>query len=1011
MVQDIQIKILEKDPNRRGDLFGRLMADLFMSLGYDEPRLNIHKTGREIDVEAQHRTENRIAVAECKAEQQKCGGDAINKFVGALGIERAKRQVELVGYFVSLSGFTETAIEQEKEVGGKRVILLGNPHIVQELIKGRILVSPEKATDQAGRCVQLLSSLVCEGAFDLLAHETGWIWAVYYGLNRERTHLALVHADGQLLSRAIAQQVVLSDKLCGGNLHSCQLLNPRGIRETNSIGLDRYHKYLAIECGEILLDGLPADNEVGTRRLRLENLFVPLHLEPAPDYDGEKSAASREPVGDVLAKESRLAILATPGGGKSTLIKRLTIAYSDSSRRTALDDRLPKRDWLPLFIRCRELNELARSPLMEIISSISKRAEMGEYSQSFIAHVGEALQAGSVLLLIDGLDEISDESARLSFVKQMRTFLSIYPTVGLIVTSREAGFRIIGKALSGHCKHYHLARLDQEDIQRLTVAWHVEVVGDRTEVRKDAERLARNIIENDRILALAANPLLLTTLLLVKRWVGQLPTRRSVLYAKAIEVLLMTWNVEAHKPLDQEEVVPQLAFVAYVMMQQGIQKISKKRLASALTLARDQMPEILSYAKLSVGDFIERVEHRSSLLMLSGYDLDDGSLLPMYEFRHLTFQEYLTACAIVEGYYPDRKDHDSIVSLLADRLEDERWREVIPLVGVLSGRKAEPLLQRLIEICRELPSERRRSKEKKDVIARSSLQHCIEDEVQVSPNTIQQGVLQLARLRYSALAGSLFQIGRGKYGDLLRETSLRAYLETDSDFFPYGGTVADAFSATLASEGLDLATREFLDRALALMAEHDLQKKCVGLLVAMEFAYKTATDMRRRQASQDDASQKTMAALAEPLLPCLYNADVHVSFAACWALAWVGESNSWDPPENPRLFDRLVDLWMRGENYSIRRAAAWALSAQGLKAREANVVTPRNDFSEFLLKQFREKGEDYNKDFRQASLILGYYLRLPWPDEELLALAKEHDAKTPSFGARMKSVVAALDAK
>ncbi len=38
--------------------------------------------------------------------------------------------------------------------------------------------------------------------------------------------------------------------------------------------------------------------------------------------------------------------------------------------------------------------------------------------------------------------------------------------------------------------------------------------------------------------------------------------------------------------------------------------------------------------------------------MVSGYDLEDGSLVPMYEFRHLTFQEYLTARAIVDGYYP-----------------------------------------------------------------------------------------------------------------------------------------------------------------------------------------------------------------------------------------------------------------------------------------------------------------------------------------------------------------------
>jgi glucan phosphorylase len=86
--------------------------------------------------------------------------------------------------------------------------------------------------------------------------------------------------------------------------------------------------------------------------------------------------------------------------------------------------------------------------------------------------------------------------------------------------------------------------------------------------------------------------------------VGQLPTRRSVLYGKAIEVLLMTWNVEGHEPLDQEEVIPQLAYVAHTMMSEGIQRITSRRLQELLTGARQQMPEVLSFAKLSVAEFV-----------------------------------------------------------------------------------------------------------------------------------------------------------------------------------------------------------------------------------------------------------------------------------------------------------------------------------------------------------------------------------------------------------------------
>ena len=36
----------------------------------------------------------------------------------------------------------------------------------------------------------------------------------------------------------------------------------------------------------------------------------------------------------------------------------------------------------------------------------------------------------------------------------------------------------------------------------------------------------------------------------------------------AVEVLLMTWNVEGYDPIEQDEALPQLCYVAYAMMGQ-----------------------------------------------------------------------------------------------------------------------------------------------------------------------------------------------------------------------------------------------------------------------------------------------------------------------------------------------------------------------------------------------------------------------------------------------------------
>ena len=462
------------------------------------------------------------------------------------------------------------------------------------MIEGRIITPIENAMGRAGRCaagkpVELLPEPACE----LLAHGMGWIWAVYFTQNKQRTHFALIHSDGESIATALANTIIEADTSIGGTLHSLNYLPPSGDASISESRIEesktKYLEYLDREYGEITLEGLPADQEVGSRRLKLENIFVPLYLEriseskrdPSLSTEGDPQKADqieRQPVGEVLSEYSRLAILAAPGGGKTTLLKRLAIAYAFPDRSGLIDDNLPDKPWLPLFIRCRQLGDLVKSPINDILSAIPERAEMSYLTESFSLLVSRALRSGKALLLVDGLDEISDDGARVSFVNQLRTFLATYPTVNIVVTYREAGFRIVGGALSAHCKHYKVADFDDNDITRLTLAWHKEVVGDSAEVRLDAEKLAKIISGSGRVRQLAKNPLLLTTLLLVNRWVGQIPTRRTVLYGKAIEMLLRTWNVEGHDPIDQEEAIPQLAFVAFTMMNDGVQSISSRRL-------------------------------------------------------------------------------------------------------------------------------------------------------------------------------------------------------------------------------------------------------------------------------------------------------------------------------------------------------------------------------------------------------------------------------------------------
>jgi hypothetical protein len=972
-----RIRILEKDSNRRGDLFGRLMADLFVALGFDQPRLNIHKSGRELDLDADHRLERRRAIAECKATEETIGGGDLNKFVGVLDAEHRKG-TPLTGYFISLAGFKETAVEQEQNRRRTRIVLVAGPRVIAELVKGRILISLDHATELAGRFCAALDHVVLDPAAELLAHDRGWIWAIYYTQGKARSHFALIHADGTPLARAVADQVIAVDTECGGHLKTLICLNPAPPPDSDgdarvAVALAAYGHYLAEECGFFQLDGLPADSDVGSRRLRLENLFVPLHL----DVTVGQKKKGRQSVGTALADHPQLALLAAPGGGKSTLIKRLAVAYADPERREQVADDLPPRDWFPLFFRCRELRGLARSSFAELLDALAQREGVRLHAAIFRAYVDRALLAGRVLLLVDGLDEISDPGDRAAFVCTLRTALQAHPGTALVVTSREAGFRHVAAHLAAVCTHATLSPFDAEDIRRLSVAWHREVVGDSAKVRADAEQLAKTISGNDRIRGLAVNPLLLTTLLLVKRWVGSLPTRRAVLYDKAVEVLLMTWNTEGHDPIPQEEALPQLCYVASSMMLEGVQKISRPQLAALLQEARHALPTELGYVQGTVDQFIHRVEDRSSLLMMTGHDVEDGRLVEFFEFRHLTFQEFLTARAMVEGWHPGRKEGDTLVAVLEPNFSEEKWREVIPLAAVLGGKATEALIRRLTEMVGALESAVLMRPDAKALFR--ALGHCLADEAAARPETIRRAVHEMVRLG-SALAQSAFvpALVLGRYGLELQNDARKEFLASTPDLDNTGYALLSAvwFSTigTESREGYAHAAERFLE----LLTSKERLAQCEGALAIMRLCFK----LSQQAHSLETALAQSLCQAGPALAAMLFEEQAAEQFAAAWALRWLGHCRVWIPPATPDVVGRLFTLWRHSPDQEVQDNALWALTNQPVVSRDDGPQCASISNSEFdsLLQEFDQLEVT---DEKVAVLVVAWYRRAPWSDREI----------------------------
>jgi formylglycine-generating enzyme required for sulfatase activity len=460
---------------------------------------------------------------------------------------------------------------------------------------------------------------------------------------------------------------------------------------------DRFRATLREELGWVKMLGSP---DIPTLPVHLLDTFVSLRISEtwrteerfAPTMDGGEREGKRDFTPEEIMKRAfanrrMLLIIGDPGSGKTTLLKYYTICSMSPEHCKWLGfDRPPVPVYFPLRQIHGDGKQIDDPPTN--LSQWAKDHTLSIDQEWFSKQLNEK----PTLVMLDGLDEISDLELRRRACEWIDNTAEGLGMAKFVVTSRWTGYRKSDRIELGF-PHVRADVRDfspeqqEEFLQKWFCAAFLEESRDDSVSRQEWEdkqkrlghKRAQVVIDflredkNKGVQELAAVPMLLQIIAVIWKQREILPKARAELYQAALKYLLDFRD----RRRDLDPVLPadsalRVLRPASLWMQQYLRtdEVEKNKLHVKM------QPEIKTIDdKLTAREFCENLRDRAGLIA----DYVEGA----YIFRHKSFREYLAALELVDKTKKDQKRLIEVVK----HLGDDWWEE--PLRFYISETDAE----------------------------------------------------------------------------------------------------------------------------------------------------------------------------------------------------------------------------------------------------------------------------------------------------------------------------------